>query len=208
MQQPASCIVPSALPFDMGKNTDYHSTLACSVSTSTPVTVSAWAGELRAQTCAIQLTRPCLAGLWPRQTTTVPPHVRRLQCSASRQMAAEQDTTTALTALLVDRVPCLSARPLPAPLSSPLSLLIPSRLVPASLVVMLHAVCESTRRHAVLLQGLLTGHPLFAWALVQDNYAWLLREESGKVAIVDPSEAQPVIQALESRYVLCIWFPC
>lgn len=37
-----------------------------------------------------------------------------------------------------------------------------------------------------------------AWA-VQDNYAWLLREGSGKVAVVDPSEAAPVVQALESR---------
>ncbi|KAK9831344.1 hypothetical protein WJX81_003828 [Elliptochloris bilobata] len=55
-------------------------------------------------------------------------------------MTAEEDTSTRLTALTVDRVSCLS-----------------------------------------------------------DNYAWLLREESGKVAIVDPSEAQPVIRALESR---------
>jgi hypothetical protein len=34
---------------------------------------------------------------------------------------------------------------------------------------------------------------------VQDNYAWLLHEGSGKVAVVDPSEAAPVVQALESR---------
>lgn len=33
----------------------------------------------------------------------------------------------------------------------------------------------------------------------QDNYAWLLREDSGKVAVVDPSEAAPVVEALESR---------
>ena len=53
----------------------------------------------------------------------------------------------------------------------------------------------------VLLQRLQKSarHLSLARAHVQDNYAWLLREESGKVAIVDPSEAQPVIQALESR---------
>ena len=33
----------------------------------------------------------------------------------------------------------------------------------------------------------------------QDNYAWLLLEQSGKVAVVDPSEAAPVMAALESR---------
>lgn len=34
---------------------------------------------------------------------------------------------------------------------------------------------------------------------LQDNYAWLLLEQSGKVAVVDPSEAAPVMAALESR---------
>lgn len=32
---------------------------------------------------------------------------------------------------------------------------------------------------------------------VQDNYVWLLREPSGKVAVVDPSEAKPVAAALD-----------
>ncbi len=32
---------------------------------------------------------------------------------------------------------------------------------------------------------------------MQDNYVWLLREPSGKVAVVDPSEAKPVAAALE-----------
>ena len=35
-------------------------------------------------------------------------------------------------------------------------------------------------------------------AAVQDNYVWILQEsQSGKVAVVDPSEAQPVARALE-----------
>lgn len=32
---------------------------------------------------------------------------------------------------------------------------------------------------------------------MQDNYVWLLREPSGKTAIVDPSESKPVAAALE-----------
>ena len=35
---------------------------------------------------------------------------------------------------------------------------------------------------------------------MQDNYVWILQEsQSGKVAVVDPSEAQPVARALEER---------
>ncbi len=35
---------------------------------------------------------------------------------------------------------------------------------------------------------------------LQDNYVWILQEaQSGKVAIVDPSEAAPVAEALEQR---------
>eukprot|EP00891_Asterochloris_glomerata_P004686 jgi/Astpho2/4686/Aster-00247 len=34
----------------------------------------------------------------------------------------------------------------------------------------------------------------------QDNYVWLLQDkESGKVAVVDPSEAEPVVKALKER---------
>lgn len=34
----------------------------------------------------------------------------------------------------------------------------------------------------------------------QDNYVWVLHEsETGKTAIVDPSEAKPVAQALDDR---------
>ena len=141
--QAAQCLLLCPMA---GACTNYHTLHACLMSNSTPVTVSASAGEPRAQTCASQFTRPCLAGQWLRQTTAGPPNVRRLQCSASRQMVAEQDTTTALTALLVDRVPCLSARFLPKPISSPLSVLSPSKLVPASPDMMVHAVCESTHR--------------------------------------------------------------
>ena len=37
-------------------------------------------------------------------------------------------------------------------------------------------------------------------AAVQDNYVWILQEsQSGKVAVVDPSEAEPVARALEER---------
>lgn len=35
-------------------------------------------------------------------------------------------------------------------------------------------------------------------AMEQDNYVWILREPSGKVAIVDPSEARPVAEGLKS----------
>ena len=50
-------------------------------------------------------------------------------------------------------------------------------------------------------RGVLPAMHTSDWALgaAQDNYAWLLREESGKVAVVDPSEAAPVVAALESR---------
>lgn len=34
--------------------------------------------------------------------------------------------------------------------------------------------------------------------LLSDNYAWLLRDGSGAVAIVDPGEAAPVIEALDA----------
>ena len=38
---------------------------------------------------------------------------------------------------------------------------------------------------------------------MQDNYVWILQEsQSGKVAVVDPSEAEPVTRALEQRCVL------
>ena len=38
---------------------------------------------------------------------------------------------------------------------------------------------------------------------LQDNYSWLLVEKaSGKTAIVDPAEAQPVIAALQARSVV------
>lgn len=37
-------------------------------------------------------------------------------------------------------------------------------------------------------------------AAMQDNYVWILQEShSGKVAVVDPSEAEPVARALEQR---------
>src|SRR5262245_12488168 len=40
-------------------------------------------------------------------------------------------------------------------------------------------------------------HPINA---LRDNYVWLLREpKSGAVAVVDPSEAEPVEAALKSR---------
>lgn len=35
---------------------------------------------------------------------------------------------------------------------------------------------------------------------VQQNYVWLLTEPSGKVGVVDPSEARPVINALQQRW--------
>ena len=36
----------------------------------------------------------------------------------------------------------------------------------------------------------------------QDNYVWLLQDKkSGKVAVVDPSEAEPVVKALKERCV-------
>lgn len=38
-----------------------------------------------------------------------------------------------------------------------------------------------------------------SWA--QDNYVWILQESgSGKIAVVDPSEAAPVAKALDERY--------
>jgi len=39
-------------------------------------------------------------------------------------------------------------------------------------------------------------------ASAQDNYVWILQESgSGKIAVVDPSEAAPVAKALDERYV-------
>ena len=39
------------------------------------------------------------------------------------------------------------------------------------------------------------------YSLLQDNYVWILTERStGKVAVVDPSEAKPVISALQQRW--------
>lgn len=41
---------------------------------------------------------------------------------------------------------------------------------------------------------------MHATSAVQDNYVWVLHESgSGKTAVVDPSEAAPVIAALDQR---------
>ena len=41
---------------------------------------------------------------------------------------------------------------------------------------------------------------MHAVLLAQDNYVWLLHESGmGKTAVVDPSEAAPVIKALDER---------
>ena len=38
---------------------------------------------------------------------------------------------------------------------------------------------------------------------LQDNYVWLLQEKkSGKVAVVDPSEAKPVAAVIQDRCLL------
>ena len=43
---------------------------------------------------------------------------------------------------------------------------------------------------------------MFTVAITQDNYSWVLLERaSGKTAVVDPAEAQPVIAALDTRSV-------
>lgn len=65
---------------------------------------------------------------------------------------------------------------------------------------MLLSLQSSSLRHTVLLRRIRAIHWLTHACihfLPQDNYVWVLKEPSGKVAIIDPSEAKPVAAALE-----------
>ena len=118
-----------------------------------------------------------------RQSTAArlkqPSRLPRSQLSVSRRIASLGFATTAAAGtamadhslLTVHRIPCLTVRP------------------PRLCAPFLHSTRDAMRL------GLSGGQrqPL----CLQDNYVWVLQEPSGKVAIVDPSEAEPVAHRLK-----------
>lgn len=96
--------------------------------------------------------------------------------------AAEQSlSVTELPNMSVQRVPCLSVR-------------------------QICTLCDFAS--CTLVKGLcVSGIIMHAVLVAQDNYVWLLHESGmGKTAVVDPSEAAPVIKALDDRYI--VYLPC
>ena len=72
--------------------------------------------------------------------------------------------------LTVHRIPCLTVRP-------------------RQLVLLTTPCSVLCTKDVPCLEGKLSG--------LQDNYVWVLQEPSGKCAVVDPSEAEPVLAHLK-----------